>query len=694
MSSAVDAPVREPFGSTADPAAYVPFASTERALAGLQRSVGEGRGAAALLGPPGLGKTLLLRVLADRERVLRPCYVPFSSLGPNEFCALALDMLGRPADGDPGAELERHAAGLAAAGSGVLLLVDDAGSLPEETTARLARLVEASGGALRLVMAAVDGEPARRALGAFGEVDLVRLTQGMNAEEAPEYVARQLELAGDRGALAAVFSDAMVETLHRRSGGVVRRFNHAAQVLVREARGERAPELPGAPPAASRRPVPAPPTILEPPPPLEPPSILERPRSVAATRSVERPPSVEPPHSSPATPPAPAASPPSRAADLVAEEPDVAQLLEPPSHSDRSGEGDASRASGPSAAGAAREAGSYRVIRGRVVDPATGRPANDRGAREATAGAPPRAEAPAPAAAGSDRATPVGAAPPPADRPPRRVLEVPPRPRAVVEVHPRTRREKRLAAIAAGTLLVASLALGVWYGRSLDSDVVAPVRERSAAEAVATETRPAAAKPLLLPQAAAVPEAEPRAGPEVAAVEPSAPPTPRIELLAQPVPPVAPPARELTPPRPAPEPIAALPEPPSPEPVVARPAPEAPEPLAPPAPTTSPAPIARPAPPEPAPAPIARPAPAEPTPAPTTPPAPIAAPVPPPTVAVAINATPWAEIEVDGRNLGETPLAGIPLEVGEHVFRARMPDGSVRERRLRVDESHRRIVFE
>ena len=45
-------------------------------------------------------------------------------------------------------------------------------------------------------------------------------------------------------------------------------------------------------------------------------------------------------------------------------------------------------------------------------------------------------------------------------------------------------------------------------------------------------------------------------------------------------------------------------------------------------------------------------------------------------VAVSINATPWAIVRVDGREVGETPLAGIELEPGPHVFEARMPDGT------------------
>jgi hypothetical protein len=63
-------------------------------------------------------------------------------------------------------------------------------------------------------------------------------------------------------------------------------------------------------------------------------------------------------------------------------------------------------------------------------------------------------------------------------------------------------------------------------------------------------------------------------------------------------------------------------------------------------------------------------------------------------LAVQINASPWATIEVDGINLGATPLANIPLLAGAHSFRARMPDGRVIERTVEIDAERRFISFE
>jgi hypothetical protein len=40
---------------------------------------------------------------------------------------------------------------------------------------------------------------------------------------------------------------------------------------------------------------------------------------------------------------------------------------------------------------------------------------------------------------------------------------------------------------------------------------------------------------------------------------------------------------------------------------------------------------------------------------------------------VNINATPWAEVLVDGQRVGETPLGNVQLTVGSHEVKFRHP---------------------
>jgi hypothetical protein len=67
-------------------------------------------------------------------------------------------------------------------------------------------------------------------------------------------------------------------------------------------------------------------------------------------------------------------------------------------------------------------------------------------------------------------------------------------------------------------------------------------------------------------------------------------------------------------------------------------------------------------------------------------------PAPPPIrIAVNFNATPWADLQIDGRGVGPTPLAGVQLTPGEHRVVARFPDGRVVERKIRVDALENRF---
>jgi hypothetical protein len=45
----------------------------------------------------------------------------------------------------------------------------------------------------------------------------------------------------------------------------------------------------------------------------------------------------------------------------------------------------------------------------------------------------------------------------------------------------------------------------------------------------------------------------------------------------------------------------------------------------------------------------------------------------PPDGRVSVNAVPWAQVSIDGKVIGETPLANLPLPVGEHEITFRHP---------------------
>jgi hypothetical protein len=84
-------------------------------------------------------------------------------------------------------------------------------------------------------------------------------------------------------------------------------------------------------------------------------------------------------------------------------------------------------------------------------------------------------------------------------------------------------------------------------------------------------------------------------------------------------------------------------------------------------------------------APTPRPRRPRPTPPPTPEPTPEPIPTPTPLGALAISALPWAQVEVDGEALGNTPVDGLTLEPGYHSVRFAHPDYWPVRRQIRIE---------
>jgi type II secretory pathway predicted ATPase ExeA len=232
----------DPFALTVSPQAYVPRPACERALAELLRALREQGEPLALAGPPGLGKTLLLHLLAERVAgLLRPVYLPYPALSPEELCTCVLAVLGPAAAEEPIAALQASIRSLHEEGSALLLLVDDADAMPLPTARWLGELAERSRAALRLVIAATERAASSRTIAALGPaVRVTRLVEPMSEAEALEYVARRLAAAGVPQATRERFDPPTVRDLHRICGGNPRRLHIAAAAVLRG----RPPELP------------------------------------------------------------------------------------------------------------------------------------------------------------------------------------------------------------------------------------------------------------------------------------------------------------------------------------------------------------------------------------------------------------------------------------------------------------------
>ena len=233
----------DPFPPTCDPAAYVARAATEEVLAGLVRELGEDTGTLVLSGPSGLGKTMVLRVLARRVEAWATCvHLSYSAFTPEDLALFALGLVGEPLAGrDPWDALQA----LGREGHPLVLALDDATALPVETARELARRVAGSGGRLRLVLNMVDDRKAGQVLAALGDrTRSVRLSDPMEESETRLYVAARLEMAATPATVVERFSEDVVTRLHRESFGNPRTLGHLASRIVLQEPPENGPRTP------------------------------------------------------------------------------------------------------------------------------------------------------------------------------------------------------------------------------------------------------------------------------------------------------------------------------------------------------------------------------------------------------------------------------------------------------------------
>jgi type II secretory pathway predicted ATPase ExeA len=226
------APEIDPFGEVSSPSLYVMRDATERALSEL---VGCGSEPAILVGPPGIGKSLLLQVAAKSVEGVGPCvFVSFPSLDTKNLCCWILDELRCPRFEDPVFAFEAYLAHLREIGTTLLLQIDDLHLMPAETIASLGRWVVASEGELRLIASAINDPQDGARFAPLGPAcRRVAIQSPMEQEESSQYVHGRLDLAGAPEATRKRFNRSTVSKLHRVSGGVPRELNLAAAELLR-----------------------------------------------------------------------------------------------------------------------------------------------------------------------------------------------------------------------------------------------------------------------------------------------------------------------------------------------------------------------------------------------------------------------------------------------------------------------------
>lgn len=215
------------FVATSDPRRYLPRSATEVALVRLERRArAEGMPATLLTGPSGMGKSLLLRVFAQRmRRMLRTVAISGLDCDAPTFCTLVLDVLRQDAGGDPERALLFCAADWEARGSALLLAIDDVERLPLATAGRLGALAETCSG-LRIV--AATSEPRLDLVRALGANHAVELSTPMDLEETQAFVRAALADGWATPEVRALFDGVTVAKIHRDAGGIPGEVNRLA----------------------------------------------------------------------------------------------------------------------------------------------------------------------------------------------------------------------------------------------------------------------------------------------------------------------------------------------------------------------------------------------------------------------------------------------------------------------------------
>ena len=216
------------FGETANPDEYVSRPACEALLDQLEEVVFDTDGSAALIAAPGMGKSMLLRVFAQRagERI-DAVELAYGALSFEDLCEWTLLLASESVTGTPSEDLEsllerRH----------LLLTIDDASSLPPATARALGALAQRQP-RLRVVLAAAEGYVTSRVLAAFGDpLSRLHFSEPMDADEACAYMAHRLEYWGASSATIDHLEPGPIARALRLSGGIPRRLHGLVHELL------------------------------------------------------------------------------------------------------------------------------------------------------------------------------------------------------------------------------------------------------------------------------------------------------------------------------------------------------------------------------------------------------------------------------------------------------------------------------
>lgn len=225
-----------PFSITPDTNFYFNYSSHQEALNVLLLALRTGEGFIKVTGEVGLGKTLLCRkLLGGLGDDFVTAYIPNPHLSPASMRIALAEELGANVTGVKMQDqlirvITQRLLALAAAGKKVVLCLDEAQELPEQTFEAVRLLTNLETEKRKLLHVVLFGQPeleqrlnspAIRQL--KQRITFSYVLQPLTRESVGDYVGHRLRIAGYRG--APLFSGGALQCIHRASNGTPRLIN-------------------------------------------------------------------------------------------------------------------------------------------------------------------------------------------------------------------------------------------------------------------------------------------------------------------------------------------------------------------------------------------------------------------------------------------------------------------------------------
>ncbi|KTA84158.1 ExeA family protein [Aeromonas salmonicida] len=245
-----------PFGLTPNTGFYYGLPPHEEALQVLNWALAQGEGFIKVTGEVGTGKTLLCRKLlselGSEAHPVRLAWLPNPHLTPAELrTALALELglsVREGAELDLTDRIHRHLISLHQQGSRVVVLIDEAQALPDETLEAIRLFGNLETESNKLLQIVLFGQPELDARLAKPHLRQLRQRIGfsyclrpLRFDETRAYLEHRLQVSGYRG--APLFAGYAMRLLWRASRGIPRLINILAQKCLMLAYGQGARQV-------------------------------------------------------------------------------------------------------------------------------------------------------------------------------------------------------------------------------------------------------------------------------------------------------------------------------------------------------------------------------------------------------------------------------------------------------------------